>query len=63
MYGYNLKENFMSRSYKISIKNSVIKTVCVDDEVTTDLEILEVLPKEAKPSKKEPAWCLNTFIY
>lgn len=35
----------MSRAYRISVKEGVTKIICADDEVSTDLEIVEVLPQ------------------
>ena len=36
----------MSRSYRISVRESVHKTIKAEDSVCTELEILEVLPPE-----------------
>jgi len=36
----------MSRSYRISVRECVNKTIKAEDRVSTDLEILEVLPPE-----------------
>jgi hypothetical protein len=36
----------MSRSYRISVRESVNKVIKAEDRVSTDLEILEVLPPE-----------------
>src|SRR4051812_42135162 len=34
----------MSRSYRVAVKESVSKVVCAEDRVSTQLEIIEVLP-------------------
>lgn len=36
----------MSRSYRIRVTEGRTEIVCADDEVSTDVEILEILPKE-----------------
>lgn len=36
----------MSRAYRITVQDSVRKVVCADDHVSTQLEVLEVLPCE-----------------
>lgn len=37
----------MSRAYRISVRECQNRTICAEDHVTTELEILEVLPPEA----------------
>jgi hypothetical protein len=36
----------MSRSYRVSVRDSQTRTICAEDHVRTHLEILEVLPPE-----------------
>ncbi|HZU37610.1 MAG TPA: hypothetical protein VFA18_16945, partial [Gemmataceae bacterium] len=36
----------MSRSYRVSVKESARRTIRAEDRVSTGLEILEVLPPE-----------------
>lgn len=36
----------MSRAYRISVSDSITKVVCAEDHVSTELEILEILPAD-----------------
>ena len=36
----------MSRAYRISVKESISQDLKAADEICTDLEILEILPRE-----------------
>lgn len=36
----------MSRAYRVSVSESVTQIICVDDEISTNLDLLEILPQE-----------------